>query len=80
MAKYPLTESRVSLSASTRIRGMHWKGGNYRSPCLIECLGRSSGGRLVGEEEWIVRLVQRMYANAQSPVCVGEEYSEEFEV
>ena len=26
MARYPLTGSRVSLSASTRERGMHWKG------------------------------------------------------
>ena len=31
-------------------------------------------------EEWIVRLVQRMYANAWSRVCVDEGYSEEFEV
>ena len=31
-------------------------------------------------EEWIVRLVQGMYANARSPVRVGEGYSEEFEV
>ena len=30
--------------------------------------------------EWIVRLVQRMYANARSRVRVGEGYSEEFEV
>ena len=31
-------------------------------------------------EEWIVRLVQGMYANARSRVSVGEGYSEEFEV
>ena len=31
-------------------------------------------------EEWIVRLVQGMYVNARSCVCVGEGYSEEFEV
>ena len=31
-------------------------------------------------EEWIVRLVRGMYANARSHVCVGEGYSEEFEV
>ena len=31
-------------------------------------------------EEWIVRLVQGMYANVRSCVCVGEGYSEEFEV
>ena len=31
-------------------------------------------------EEWIVRLVQGMYANARSHVRVGEGYSEEFEV
>ena len=31
-------------------------------------------------EEWIVRLVQGMYANAWSRVRVGEGYSEEFEV
>ena len=30
--------------------------------------------------EWIVRLVQGMYANARSRVRVGEGYSEEFEV
>ena len=30
--------------------------------------------------EWIVRLVQGMYANARGRVCVGERYSEEFEV
>ena len=34
----------------------------------------------LGVEEWIVRLVQRMYANARSRVRVGEGYSEEFEV
>ena len=31
-------------------------------------------------EEWIVRLMQGMYANVRSHVCVGEGYSEEFEV
>ena len=31
-------------------------------------------------EEWILRLVQGMYANARSRVHVGEGYSEEFEV
>ena len=36
--------------------------------------------RKLGVEEWIVRLVQRMYANAGSRVRVGEGYSEEFEV
>ena len=30
--------------------------------------------------EWIVQLVQGMYANARSHVHVGEGYSEEFEV
>ena len=34
--------------------------------------------RKLGVEEWIVRLVQGMYANAR--VRVGEGYSEEFEV
>ena len=34
----------------------------------------------LGVEEWIVRLVQGMYANTRSRVCVGEGYSEEFEV
>ena len=29
--------------------------------------------RKLGVEEWIVRLVQGMYANARSRVCVGEE-------
>ena len=36
--------------------------------------------RKLGVEEWIVRLVQWMYANARSRVRVGEGYSEEFEV
>ena len=36
--------------------------------------------RKLGVEEWIVRLVQGMYANAWSRVCVGEGYSEGFEV
>ena len=36
--------------------------------------------RKLGVEEWIVRLAQGMYANAQSRVRVGEGYSEEFEV
>ena len=36
--------------------------------------------RKLGVVEWIVRLVQGMYANARSRVCVGEGYSEEFEV
>ena len=34
--------------------------------------------RKLGVEEWIVGLVQGMYANARSRVCVGEGYSEEF--
>ena len=36
--------------------------------------------RKLGVEEWIVRLVQGMYANARSHVRFGEGYSEEFEV
>ena len=36
--------------------------------------------RKLGVEEWIVRLVQGMYANTWSRVRVGEGYSEEFEV
>ena len=36
--------------------------------------------RKLGVEEWIVRLVQGLYANAQSRVRVREGYSEEFEV
>ena len=36
MARYPLTGSRVSLSASIREREMHWKGGNYCSLKLTE--------------------------------------------
>ena len=36
--------------------------------------------RKLGVEEWIVRLVQGMYANGRSRVHVGEGYSEEFEV
>lgn len=36
--------------------------------------------RKLGVEEWIVRLVQGMYANARSCVRVGDGYSEEFEV
>ena len=36
--------------------------------------------RKLGVEEWIVQLVQGMYANARCRVRVGEGYSEEFEV
>ena len=36
--------------------------------------------RKLGVEEWIVRLVQEMYANARSRVHIGEGNSEEFEV
>ena len=36
--------------------------------------------RKLGVEEWIVQLVQGMYANARSHVRVGEGFSEEFEV
>ena len=36
--------------------------------------------RKLGVEEWIVRLVQGMYANVRSRVRVGEGFSEEFEV
>ena len=36
--------------------------------------------RKLGVEEWNVRLVQGMYANARSQFNVGEGYSEEFEV
>ena len=36
--------------------------------------------RKLGVEEWIVQLVQGMYANARSRVPVGKGYSEEFEV
>ena len=36
--------------------------------------------RKLGVEEWIVRLVQGIYANARSLVRAGEGYSEEFEV
>ena len=36
--------------------------------------------RKLGVEEWIVRLVQRMYANVRSRVRVGEGFSKEFEV
>ena len=36
--------------------------------------------RKLGVEEWIVRLVQGMYANARSRFRVGEGFSKEFEV
>ena len=36
--------------------------------------------RKLGVEEWIVRLVQGMYANARSRVRDSEGYSEEFEM
>ena len=36
--------------------------------------------RKLGVEEWTVRLVQGMYANAWSCVHIGEGYSEEFEM
>ena len=38
------------------------------------------GPEKLGVEEWIVRLVQGMYANTRSQVCVGEGFSKEFEV
>ena len=148
MARYPLTESRVSLSASTREKGTIGKGQlpwsqadragyenpgedcgrphqtvgvNQRFPVWL----RPSRGttdaifvvrqlqekylaankrlymafvdlekvfdrvprkviwwalRKLGVEEWIVRLVQGLYANARSCARVGEGYSEEFEV
>ena len=38
------------------------------------------GLRKLGVEEWIVRLMQGMYANVRSRIHVGEGYSEEFEV
>ena len=36
--------------------------------------------RKLGVEDWIVGLMQGMYANGQSSVHIGEGYSEEFEV
>ena len=36
--------------------------------------------RKLGVEEWILWLVQGMYANVRSLVCVGEGFSQEFEV
>ena len=36
--------------------------------------------RKLGVEEWIVRLVQGMYANARNLVHVSEGFSQEFEV
>ena len=36
--------------------------------------------RKLGVEEWIVKLVQGIYANARSQVRVGERLSKEFEV
>ena len=36
--------------------------------------------RKLGVEEWIMRLVQGMYTNAQSRVCVGKGFCQEFEV
>ena len=50
------------------------------------CSSTSEGHKLwwalrkLGVEEWIVRLVLGMYANARSRVRVDEGYSEEFEV
>ena len=36
--------------------------------------------RKLGVKEWIVRLVQGMYANARNRVRIDEGYNEEFEV
>ena len=36
--------------------------------------------RKLGVDEWLIRLVQSMYANVRSRVRVGDEYSEEFNV
>ena len=44
------------------------------SQVIFHCL------RKLGVEEWIVQLVQGMYAYAQSWVCVGEGFNQEFEV
>ena len=35
---------------------------------------------MLGVDEWIVLLVQGMYTNAGSDVCVGKGYSQEIEV
>ena len=148
-ARYPPTGSRVLSSASTRVRAIALKRGNYRGLKLTEQVmkvlerivdglirqlvsnddsqfgfvpGRGTTDaifvvrqlqekhlaankrpfmafvdlerafdhvpqnviwwamRKLGVEEWIVRMVQGMYANAQSCVHVGEGYSEDFEV
>ena len=42
--------------------------------------GPSEVLRKLGVEEWIVQMVQGMYANVRSCVRVDEAYSEEFEV
>ena len=36
--------------------------------------------RKLGVEEWLVRLIQSMYANVRSRVRVGDGYSDEFSV
>ena len=36
--------------------------------------------RKLGIDEWLVKLVQAMYANAKSQVRVGDQYSEAFDV
>ena len=36
--------------------------------------------RMLGVEEWIVKMVQAMYKNARSRVRVGDTYTDEFEV
>ena len=45
-------------------------------------LGRLSGGppRKLGVDEWIVLLVQGMYANVRSQIRVDAGFSQEFEV
>ena len=142
MARYPLTGSRVSLSASTRVREMHRKGettaisswqsrswkswrGLWMASSDSWCQSMIPRGstdaifvvrqlqekylaankrlymafvdlekafdqvpwkviwwalRKLGVEEWIVWMVQGVYASVWSRVHVGQGYSEEFEV
>ena len=65
------------LAANKRLHGFRRPGEGFWSSTSEDHL---VGAEKTGVEEWIVWLVQGMYANARSHVCVGEWYSEEFEV
>ena len=57
-----------------------WPSWTYRKHLTVSQKVIRWAPRKLGVEEWIVRLVQGMYANVRSLVCVGEGFSQEFEM